>query len=175
MPRSPGYRSSDYSKDSRFSEPHSPWQQLIETRRTELEISMRTLGGLAKISANTLFNWLRSPRGCPPIRSYPATVNKRLAEALQLDPQTLQEKYTQSRLEKDKRLWDATPAPHDRKESSKDTHPRPAPRAPVLEESPAGYSVRDPLSRLLAMLRASGRTSFTLDQIELFADTLRGQ
>ena len=165
MARQPGSRFRDYSAEpstNRYGpkavNPFSPWQILVEKQRVETKQPLRLIATRAQIPSGTLFNWVRAKRGCPPRTSYTQDLNKRLALALQCDEQELADAYNASAFRPvDPKVIEAPP--------------RPAPH--TLQENPTAYTV-DGLKRLLAMLKASGRTSFTFGEIELTAGMILG-
>ena len=138
-------------------EPHSPWQLLLENARKEKRIALRDLATRAQIPAGTLFNWVRSKKGAPPRLSYTANLNRRLAIALGVTPEELADAYNASAFR---------PVDPDANESA----PRPAPH---VSEDATAYTVEG-LKRLLATLKATGRTSFTLMELELSINLLLG-
>jgi transcriptional regulator with XRE-family HTH domain len=164
MARKPGSRARDYSSEpskNRFGpkavEPHSPWQLLVEEKRTEKEIALRELASRADIAAGTLFNWVRSKTGAPPRTSYTADLNRRLAAVLGVTADELADAYNASAFK---------PVDPNASEPS----PRPAPH---VSEDAATYTV-DGLRRLLATLKSTGRTTFTLLELELSIAMLLG-
>jgi len=158
MARQPGSRIRDFDQQPAANprgpshvNPHTPWQILIEDTRGS-SMSIRDLAAKAKIPDATLYNWLRAKRGSPTAANYSASINRRLASALGLDPAVLADAYNRSQPTLDP---DA---------------PDEAPRAPAPQPSGnlPGTQV-DGLKRFLAMLDASGAQTFTLDQIKAFA------
>ena len=164
MARQPGSRFRDYSAEpstNRFGpkavNPFSPWQLLVEKQRVDTKQPLRLIATRAQIPAGTLFNWVRAKRGFPPRTSYTQDLNKRLAAALICDEQELADAYNASAFKPvDPKVIEA---------------PRPAPL--TLQENPTAFTVVG-LKRFLAMLKASGRTSFTLGEIELTAGMILG-
>lgn len=164
MARPPGSRFRDYSAEPSTNQygpkavnPHSPWQLLVEKQRVETKQPLRLIASRALIPSGTLFNWVRAKRGCPPRTSYTQDLNKRLAAALKCDEQELADAYNASAFK-----------PVDPKVIET---PRPAPQ--TLGENLTAYTVSG-LNRFLHMLKASGRTSFTLSEIELTAGMILG-
>lgn len=165
MARKPGSRVRDYNAEPstnqfgpRAVEPHSPWQKLIESSREEKEITLRDLAARADIPAGTLFNWVRNKRGCPPRISYTANMNKRFATALGISPDTLADAYNASAYK-----------PLD--PAAIEADPRPAPH---VSENSTAFTV-DGLKRFLAILKATGRPSFTIGELELSASMIEDQ
>jgi transcriptional regulator with XRE-family HTH domain len=163
MPRKPGTRVRDYSRQPssnqfgpQATDPYSPWQLLIEGIRQEKEITLRQLAALAQIPAGTLFNWVRAKSGAPSRSSYTSEVNARLSRALGVQEDKLAEAYNQSAFK-----------PVDPQ------HPDPAPAPKTLESLPA--QTVDALKRLLAVLKSTGRESYTLGEIELLAGMVISQ
>lgn len=165
MARQPGSRYRDYKTNPSMNrygpkavDPFSPWQIMVENKRRETKQTLRALATRARIPAGTFFNWVRAAKGCPPRTSYTQDINKRLAAALDIDEQDLADAYNQSAfIPVDPNVIEAPP--------------RPAPHA--VQETPPAFTI-DGLKRFLAMLRASGRTSFTLGEIELTAAMILG-
>ena len=164
MPRQPGSRVRDYSiepSSNRFGpkavEPHTPWQLLLEEKRKEKKLALRDLATRAQIPAGTLFNWVRSKTGAPPRTSYTADLNRRLALALAITPEELADAYNASAFR---------PVDPNASEPS----PRPAPH---VSEDAAAYTVEG-LKRLLATLKSTGRTTFTLPELELLITMFLG-
>lgn len=162
MPRKPGSRARDYSAEpsnNRYGpkhvEPHSPWQLLIEKTRTEKEMSMRALASRAQIPAGTLFNWLRAGTGAPSRVTYTSSVNARISRALGITEQLLADAYNESAFKPvDPKIIEPSPSP-----------------APHLSESTAAFTV-DGLKRFLHNLRATGRQTFTMSELELAASMI---
>lgn len=162
MSMRPGARRRDYTSDPdnpekknspKFVDPHSPWQVMIEEARIREHLSIRAVAATSKISAGTLFNWIRSVSGYPSKKHYTPSVNNRLARALKLKPAELAEAYNQSA--------SMTDAPG----SEAPRAPRPA---PGTSGTPSGQ-----IDRLLAVLSQSGRDHFTLDDIRAAAQLVR--
>ena len=89
-------------KPSRAVPPHSPWQLLITSRMMEKEMSIRALAKAASTASaplghTRLFNWLRTPEGCPERSSYTSEINQRIARALGINPASLAAAYDESR------------------------------------------------------------------------------
>jgi hypothetical protein len=165
MPRKPGSRARDYSIEpstNRYGpkhvDPHSPWQLLIESTRAEKQIPVRALATRAQIPPGTLFNWLRSGTGAPSRTTYTTSVNARLSRALGISEDSLADAYNQSAF----RPVDPTIA---------DPEPRPAPH---LAENATAFTV-DGLRRFLHNLKATGRKSFTIEELELAASMILGE
>ncbi len=164
MARIPGSRGRNYNDEpstNRFGpkavEPHSQWQILVENQRKEKELSIREVSTRAQIPSGTLFNWVRAKTGAPPRTSYTQEVNKRLAAVLNLTEDELAEAYNASAFK-----------PVDPKMIEP---PRPAPHH--VAENLTAFTV-DGLKRFVAMLEASGRTSFTIEEIKLTAGMILG-
>lgn len=136
------------------TDPFSPWQLLIEETRArdDIDLSIRALAKKAEVNPSTLFNWLRSKSGGPLRYAYTANINRRLARALDLEPEVLADAYNRSAFK-----------PVDPQANEPARAPRPAPEN--LQESSTVYTV-DGLKRYLALLEATGQTSFTLDQLK---------
>jgi len=103
MPQRPGYRRKDYKhspsmnkKGPQAGEPFSKWQILVEETRTEKCLAIRALAEICLIPSGTLFNWLRAKTGVPSFTRYKPPVNKRIADALGIKPDTLWEAYQHS-------------------------------------------------------------------------------
>lgn len=131
-------------------EPHSPWQILIEKRRLETKQPLRTIASRAQIASGTLFNWVRAKKGYPPRTSYDQNLNKRLAIALEVEEQELADAYNASAFK-----------PVDPKiiETSARSRLKPQQNSAVF--------VAGALTQLLDVLKSTGRTSFTLSELEL--------
>ena len=162
MARLPGSRIRNYDiepSDNPFGpkavEPHSPWQLLVEKTRAEKQITLRQLAALADIPSGTLFNWVRNKRGCPSRSSYTTGVNARFAKALGISEHKLAEAYNNSLFK-----------PLDPKISEPD--PRPAPH---VSENATAFTV-DGLRRFLATLKATGRETFTIAELDLAASMI---
>lgn len=162
MARKPGTRARDYSLEpstNRFGpkavEPWSPWQLMVEQRRNELSMPLREVAARAQIPAGTFFNWVRAKRGAPPRVTYSANLNRRLAAAIQVTPEALATAYNASAFR---------PVDPNANESS----PRPAP--PTTEAPPPTSG----LQPLLATLKATGRTSITIADLESLINMLAG-
>lgn len=134
-------------------EPHSPWQLLVEGKRSEMSLTLRELASRAQVAQGSLFNWVRAPSGGPSRRIYTANVNLRFANALKLEPEDLAEAYNNS-----------VNKPLD----PEAFEPEPAPRAPGFQESSTAFTV-DGLKSFLAMAKASGKTTFTYADLEQIA------
>lgn len=164
MARPPGSRGRNYNDQpstNKFGpkqvEPHSPWQILVEQKRTEHKLPLRDVATRAQIPSGTFFNWVRSKTGAPPRTSYTQDVNKRLANALKVTEEELADAYNASAYKPvDPKVIEA---------------PRPAPHR--LGENLTAFTV-DGLKRFVAMLEASGRANFTLDEIKLTAGMILG-
>ncbi len=83
-------------------EPFSEWQLLVQERCQELNISTRALA--SKIATpqrtlehTTIWSWLRAPEGSPPAAHYTPDLNRRLAHALDLEPDRLAEAFENAR------------------------------------------------------------------------------
>jgi hypothetical protein len=155
MPPRPGYRRKNYElepsenkKGPKAVEPHSPWQLMVETSRSDQSISIRRLGEMANFPSGTLFNWVRAITGVPPRSSYPKSTNKRIAGALGIEPGKLWDAFVMS-LNPDIKP-DSVANPDAKSDSAK----------------PVG---REPIEILLAMLRSASRSQFTLAEIEALA------
>jgi transcriptional regulator with XRE-family HTH domain len=164
MSREPGSRIRNYDIEPAFNpfgpkavEPHSPWQLLLEKTRADKKITLRELASRAQVPAGTLFNWVRSKRGCPSRSTYTAQVNSRFAKALGIPEQKLADAYNSSVFK-----------PLDINE--KPNAPRPAPQ---VGENASAFTV-DGLKRFLAHLRASGRSEFSMTELELAASFILG-
>ena len=164
MARKPGSRARDYSLEpssNRFGpkpvNPHSPWQLLVEKQREVTGQALRSLATRAQIPAGTLFNWVRAKTGAPPRTAYTANLNRRLAKALEIPAKDLADAYNASAFR---------PVDPDAIEAA----PRPAP--PSKETSAA---LLDEFSaRLLATVKASGRPSITIPELESVIHLLAG-
>lgn len=157
MAREPGSRIRNYDIEPSSNpygpkavEPHSPWQLLVEQTRAQKKITLRDLAARAQIPAGTLFNWVRNKRGCPSISTYTAQVNARFARALGTTEEKLADAYNKSLFK-----------PLDI--NAKEPPPRPAPQ---VSEAATAFTV-DGLKRFLTHLRSSGRSEFTLSELEL--------
>lgn len=162
MARKPGERIRDYSIEpsrNKFGpkavNPHSPWQLLIEKSRKEKKIPLRELATRAQIPSGTLFNWVRAKKGAPPRISYTANLNRRIATALGIEPEHLADAYNSSAFK---------PVDH----AAIEMDPRPAPQ---LRENADAV---DGLDRLLHVLRAAGRQTFTLTELGMLISMLTG-
>ena len=132
---------------------------LIADKQKELNLSIRQIAEKAQISDGTFFNWIRSPKGAPPRKSYTQSINKRLAAAIKVTPEELADAYNSSAFNP------IDPAVPD---------PEPAPPAPHgVQEVPTAFVV-DGLKRFLSMLRDSKRPTFTLAELESFATLIPG-
>jgi hypothetical protein len=164
MARNPGSRARDYDKEPSTNlygpkpvNPHSPWQLLVEKQREQIQISIRAVATRAQIPAGTLFNWIRARSGAPPRVTYTQDVNKRLAKVLKLKEEELADAYNQSAFRPvDPKVIEKPPAP---------------PRPTTVQENSTVFTV-DGLRRFLQMLKASGRTSFTVAELESMAALL---
>jgi len=153
----------DYSvepSDNRYGpqavNPHTEWQIKIETTRAEKKLSLRELASRANVPSGTLFNWVRAKKGAPPRASYTAGVNRRLAKALGIPEKELADLYNRAAFQP---VDPSTPEPE---------RPRPAPH---LQENITTFTV-DGLRRFLHHLKATGRESFTLLELELAASMI---
>lgn len=164
MARPPASRGRDYNQEPstnklgpKYVEPFSPWQLLVEKQRQTHKLPLREVAELAQIPSGTLFNWVRAKRAAPPRTSYTQDVNKRLAKAIKADEQELAQAYNASAFKPvDPKVIEApSPAPH------------------MLGENLTTFTV-DGLKRFLAMLKASGRSNFTIGEIELTASMILG-
>lgn len=169
MPKA-GSRRRDYSEQPAtnkngpvFADPHSPWQLMIEAAREEHQLSIREVAQKANVPAGTLFNWLRGQRGFPLKRYYNEKVNDRLARALHLKPEGLLKAYAQSAIADMSLLQEEA--------SEYRTTSRPAPRAPDSGKFSSALSA----SRLIQVLEATGKESFTVAQIKAIVGTLEDQ
>jgi hypothetical protein len=107
----PGHRYTRYTGTSvtdpatgrrrKRAEPFSKWQKLVIARMDELQLSSRALA--SKISSparqvghTALWAWLRHPEGKPPKQSYDLALNRRLAKALGITPESLMEAFEES-------------------------------------------------------------------------------
>lgn len=156
MPRQPGSRIRDYSKEPsqnphgpKPTEPHSKWQLLVEGKRSEHKISLRDLATRAHIPSGTLFNWVRAKTAAPPRLSYTAAINRRLAAALHISAEELSDAYNQSAFQ-----------PLDPNAPS----PAPAPAPKTRTASIADFE--ENLGRIVMVLQSTGNTSFTIDDIK---------
>lgn len=154
----------DYSQDpsdNRYGpqavNPHTQWQLAIEDARTELKISLRELASRAHVPAGTLFNWVRAKKGAPPRTSYTANINRRLAKALKIPEKQLADLYNRAAFR-----------PVDPSKDEPDPHP-----APRVQENATAFTV-DGLRRFLANLKATGRDSFSIMELELAASMILG-
>jgi transcriptional regulator with XRE-family HTH domain len=152
MARRPGTRIRNYNVEPsknlfgpKAVEPHSPWQLLIERARLEKGISLREFAAKSEIPSGTIFNWVRSKQGCPTRSNYTSTINNKIAAAIGLDPEELASAYNQSAF----RPVDPNVIEPESKSCAED---RPL---TVLE-------------RFLAVLRQSGKDSFTLNDLEFY-------
>lgn len=166
MARQPGSRIRNYSIEPSTNEfgpkatdPHSPWQLLIEGIRERKKITIRNLAKKADIPSGTLFNWLRSKKGYPSRSIYTSSVNKRLASALGIKEDELAEAYNKSSF-----------SPVNPKAPDPEPPPRPAPQ---VSENATAFMV-DGLKRFMHQLELSGRDSFTLAELKLAASFILG-
>ena len=173
MPPRPGHRRKDYNRDPAKNpkgpqavEPHSPWQLLVEKQRTAKRLSIRSLAEESKIPAGTLFNWVRAKTGTPPYTNYKKTLNNRLASCLEIDPMDLWKAFQESLEAYESTIASSTPAPV----------PAPMPQRNhsagnyMAEESPAYRA--STLSQLKALIAATGRTSFSDQEIYAMIDLI---
>ena len=137
------------------TDPHTEWQIRIEAARSEQNISLRDLAARAEIPSGTLFNWVRAKKGAPPRASYTANINRRLAKALKIPEKELAELYNRAAFQ-----------PVD--PSKDEPGPRPAPH---VQENATAFMV-DGLRRFLANLKATGRESFTMSELEFAASMI---
>ncbi len=98
----PGNNEAKQPRKVKRVDPFSPWQLLVSERCQELGLSTRAL--TSKISTKdwqpehtTIWAWLRSPEGTPPAEAYTPAVNRRLALALDLNPDVLAQAFEDSR------------------------------------------------------------------------------
>ena len=151
-------------KGPQAGEPFSKWQILVEETRTEKCLAIRALAEITLIPSGTLFNWLRAKTGVPSFTRYKPPVNKRMADALGIKPDTLWEAYQHS--------LKTIPSP-----------PGPAPQSQgnppagnsVLQEDVTPYSLgstNDRLTKLLSLLQTTGRSTFTLQEIQILASMI---
>ena len=164
MARKPGARIRDYNIEPstnrhgpRAAEPFSPWQLLVEEQRKIHQLPLREVAILAQVPAGTLFNWLRAKKGAPPRVSYTANINSRLARALKIGEDELAQAYNSSAFR-----------PVDPQSIEVENRSR----ARRQEGSPS--LKLDGLKHLLATLKASGRESFTISELELSIQMLLG-
>ena len=128
---------------------------MVEAARVKEEVSLRELATRAQIPAGTLFNWVRAPKGAPPRNAYTSNVNRRLAKALNIPEKNLAKAYNESAFRPiDPNIDEPSPRP-----------------APHLRENHTAFTV-DGLQRFLHHLKATGRTSFTLLELELAASMI---
>jgi hypothetical protein len=132
---------------------------MVEEHREIQGLSIRALAKETDIPAGTIFNWVRAKSGHPPASSYTEAVNGRLAYRLEVDPKILWKAFKDS-------LTKRKPAPA----------PAPMPQensAPAMKEESAPYRTSPALRpRLIAMLRVTGKQTFTLEEIETILDLL---
>ncbi len=161
MARKPGTRARNYSLEPsnnqfgpKATDPHSPWQLLIEGIREEKELTIRQVAAKAQIPSGTLFNWIRSRKGCPSRSAYTSMINKRLAAAIGVPEEQLADAYNRSAF---------TPI--------NPSNPDPAPPrpAPGLAENPSALEGAAGMTRFMDTLRVSGRNSFTLAELEMIS------
>lgn len=164
MARPPGSRGRDYNEEPsnnrhgpKHVEPHSPWQVLVEKQRVKTQQSLRVIATRANIPSGTLFNWVRSKKGCPPRISYTQHLNKCLATALEVDEQKLADAYNSSAFK-----------PVDPKIIEAPAH------SLLQPQQNSADLVVEALKRLLDVLKSTGRTSFTLSELELSIQMLIG-
>jgi transcriptional regulator with XRE-family HTH domain len=162
MARTPGSRVRNYDIEPAQNpfgpqavEPHSPWQLMIEKAREEKKITLRDLASRAQIPPGTLFNWVRNKRGCPSRSTYTANLNSRFAKALEIKPEDLADAYNRSAY-----------TPIDPAALEEDPPPRPAPH---ISE---GATALDGLMRFMSILKAAGRESFSIGELELSASMI---
>jgi hypothetical protein len=84
-------------------EPFTPWQIMVYDRSAELGITTRELANRVatprhRFEHTTIWAWLRSPEGTPPLKTYTTDLNKRLATALELNPDVLAAAFDESRV-----------------------------------------------------------------------------
>lgn len=82
-----------------YGDPQSPWQQMIYYRLKGMDMSIRTLAEAIEINRGTLWIWLHTKNGVPHPKSFKAHHMKRIAEALELDENTLRQAWDASRLQ----------------------------------------------------------------------------
>lgn len=83
-------------------DPHSPWQKLVDERMQDLQITSRALASKISTAARsfthtTVWAWTRCVDGAPPKATYSHDLNRRLALALDIPPETLAMAYEDSR------------------------------------------------------------------------------
>ncbi len=163
MSRRPGSRIRDYQIEPAnnvrgpvATNPHSPWQLLIEEIRETREISIRDLAKRAHIPSGTLFNWLRSRRGGPSKSIYTPQINKRLAAAIGVKESKLTDAYNRS-------VGLPAPHPHEKPFAAPAEIP-----APLLREEETSFRI-EALKRFLHSLEATGKTEFTLQELKFAA------
>lgn len=164
MARKPGSRSRDYDLEPATNKlgpkamnPHSQWQLLVEKQRETTKQPIRKIAELSQIPAGTLFNWVRSKRGAPPRASYTDDLNRNLARALRISPEELAEAYNASAFRPLK------PDVVEAIERFDGRHPK------ILSQI-----AEDGLVRLIAILRASGRLSFSIEELEVLIQVCSG-
>lgn len=101
-PRAPVVKSSPSIARGTRGEPFSKWQKLVASRMQELGISTRALAAMISTPSwspenTTVWAWTRCKDGCPPKDSYSSSVNERMANALELDPDVLAAAYEDAR------------------------------------------------------------------------------
>lgn len=75
---------------------------MITGQMMEKEMSIRALAKAAStrsapLGHTRLFNWLRTPEGCPERAAYTSEINQRIARALGINPASLAAAYDESR------------------------------------------------------------------------------
>lgn len=84
------------------SDPHSPWQIMVDDRMRELRVSSRALADkistpTRKLTHTTIWAWTKNLEGTPPTATYTEEVNRKLAQALDLKPELLAQAFEESR------------------------------------------------------------------------------
>lgn len=84
------------------SNPHSPWQIMVDGRMKELRITSRTLAKALSVARSgiantTIWAWTTNADGYPPPVTYSEEMNNLLANALQIKPDILAKAYEESR------------------------------------------------------------------------------
>lgn len=158
---------------------------MIETSREKKGWSLRALEQHASVVYSNLFNWLTSTRGGPPPKVYVESLNKRLADALDLDPKELEKAYRESYSHPNQRKFGskpatdvepaAPPAPTGSRGRGRSKRAGVSKKAssPPLKESPVVG--RDDLERLLLILRNLGDSHYSMEDIESWAAKIQAK
>lgn len=153
---------SDTGEENRFTDPHSPWQLMVEKHRIDKKLSFRALAKDSGFASGTLFNWLRSREGAPKPSFYTRKKNASLAKALGIPAEKLLNAWKESRTMLSKGIENPQPVvkePQAAYPSQESRHraPRPAP-----EQSDQA----DNALRLIEILEATGMDKFDIETIK---------